>query len=480
MKKICLLLVLVSSVFAQSYEEFLQSQKQDFSSFKEERDKAFSKFLNEEWKAFKASNSKSSYVKKKPKTLPQAPIEKTHYLKTPTHTKEVHLPLIIEKRQGKSYSKIIISPAQAKEKTLYINYFGVKVQFNYDKSMLFTMDNKIDKDDIASAWDSLARSKYEQSIKELQAISLKLHLNAWAQYLLVQKVSNSLFRDDNEAKVFSWFALLKMGYDAHIAYQSNKVVLLLPVKGELFNTVYYTFNKKKYYAIDYYAKGKVGTIMTYENTYEGSTKSLDFSLEVLPSFAQVKVDKTLVFKIQNKPTYVTLSYNKNILSFLQSYPQVSYENYFKSPSSSLFENSLRRSFKPLLEGKNEIEAIGIILNFVQNAFKYKVDVEQFNREKVMFAQESIYYPYSDCEDRAILFSYMVKYLLNLDVLGLKYPNHMATAVLIKDKIKGDYVSLNHKEYIVADPTYVNAALGMSMPKFKGSKAYTIVLTGGEK
>ena len=504
MHKLFLLPLLLSSLYAQSYEEFLQSQNQEFSSFKEKRDKEFSNFLNKEWKAFKQSQGHRAYVEKKPKTLPKAPVKKVVkvkelpkvieikltnakdksvkviQVKPKVQTKVVIAPVPITKQEPKEYTKIIIPTQSQKLKTLYINYFGVNLEVHYDKSILISMNQNISKDEIASAWDEMAGSEYASTIKELKSISKKLQLNAWAEYLLVQKVSNALYEGKNEAKIFSWFVLLKMGYDAHVSYQAHKIILLLPIEGELYNTIYYTLNKKKYYAIDYYAKGKVGSIMTYDNVYEGANKSIDFSLPVLPLFAQKKQDKRLVFRVQNNNKHVSLSYDENLLAFFQSYPQVSYRNYFSSPESGLLENSLRSSFKPLLEGKSQSEALDIILNFVQNAFKYKVDDKQFNREKVMFPSETIFYPYSDCEDRAIFFSYMVKILLNIDVVGLKYPNHMATAVLIDEKIQGEYVLAGNDEYIVADPTYINAGLGMSMPQFKGSSSYAIVLTGGEK
>lgn len=159
---------------------------------------------------------------------------------------------------------------------------------------------------------------------------------------------------------------------------------------------------------------------------------------------------------------------------------MSYENYFSSLESILLENSLKASFKPLLKDKSQSEAIDLVLNFVQNAFKYRVDERQFNMEKVMFPSETIFYPYSDCEDRAILFTYMVKTLLDIDVIGVKYPNHMATAVDIQEKIEGEYIKSKGVSYALADPTYINARIGMSMPQFRGTSAYSIVSTGGEK
>lgn len=481
MKIYLFLLLSLSFLQAQTYEEYLKEQESAFVSFKEERDKEFSDFLKKDWKEYRESKGLKVYEVKKPRTLPKLDIKKTAPDKKP-HEK---LKLIVIKkekltRKQKVYKQIIIKPSSNQLKTLYFTYFGVDLQVNYDKSILFNINSKISKKEISKSWDKLANSKYEEIIKDINTISDKLKLNDWAKYLLVKQISNSIYNHKNEEKLFLWFALLKMDYDTHIAYKGNKLIILLPVKGEFYNTTYYRLGKKKYYAINYYAKGSVGQVSTYKNSYEGATKSLNFYLEDIPRFAQIIVKKSLKFKIGKDVKNIHLKYNKNLTMFFNSYPQVSYINYFSASDSALLKDSIKEEFEPLIVGKTQEEALDIILNFVQNAFKYKVDAEQFNIEKVMFASETIFYPYSDCEDRAILFSYMVKLLLNIDVIGLKYPNHMATAVNVDEKLKGDYVTYKNRSYLVADPTYINAKVGVSMYKFKKGSSYSIVATGAEK
>ena len=476
MRVFLLSILLFSSLFAQTYEEYLREQEQAFSSFKEARDKEFSEFLNKEWKAYKEAQGVSGYKEEKPKELPKA--LKTTVIKPKKKVLVVKQPEALEK--PKVYTKIIIPPVSQRLKTLYMTFFGVDLEVHYDRSILLSMQAYLSKDAIAKGWDRLAGSEYETTINELNEISARLQLNDWARYLLVQMVSKGIYKGENEAKLFSWFALLKMGYDAHIAFQTHKLILLLPIEGELYDTVYYTLKRKKYYAIDYYAKGKLGSIMTYDNVYQGASSAIDFSLSSLPLLAQQKRSKRLVFRIEEKNTYIELKYDANLLKFFQTYPQVGYANYFSSEDSVLLRESMKSSFEPLIVGKSQGAALDVILNFVQNAFKYQVDKEQFNKEKVMFPSETLFYPYSDCEDRAILFSYMVKVLLGMDIVGVKYPNHMATAVRIDEKIKGEYITLEKRPYIVADPTYINASLGMSMPQFVGTNSYVIISTGGEK
>ena len=81
-------------------------------------------------------------------------------------------------------------------------------------------------------------------------------------------------------------------------------------------------------------------------------------------------------------------------------------------------------------------------------------------KSLSFVDELFYYPYSDCEDRAVLYSYLVRTLMGLDVVLLEYPNHMATAVCFDENIDGDYITVSGKKYIICDPTYIGASIGL--------------------
>ena len=103
-----------------------------------------------------------------------------------------------------------------------------------------------------------------------------------------------------------------------------------------------------------------------------------------------------------------------------------------------------------------MEAVGILLDFVQTAFEYQTDEQQFGKERPLFGDEILFYPYCDCEDRSILFSVLVRELVGLDVVLLNYPEHLATTVRFDDDVKGDYIMIDGKRYVVCDPTYIGA------------------------
>ena len=126
-----------------------------------------------------------------------------------------------------------------------------------------------------------------------------------------------------------------------------------------------------------------------------------------------------------------------------------------------------REIEPKIRGLTEVEAVNFLLRLTQKSFEYKRDPEQFGYEKVLFPEETLYYPYSDCEDRAIFFSYLIKHLTPLKIVGIKYSNHLATAVAFSTPIQGDSFNYNGKRYTITDPTYINANVGMTMPQYRG-------------
>ena len=128
-----------------------------------------------------------------------------------------------------------------------------------------------------------------------------------------------------------------------------------------------------------------------------------------------------------------------------------------------------------MSGKSLPEAADILLSFVQTAFAYRLDEEVWGYDRAFFAEETLFYPYADCEDRSILFSRLVRDLLGLDVVLVYYPGHLATAVKFPIEIPGDFLELDSGRYLVCDPTYIGASIGMTMPTVEGVPAQAILL-----
>lgn len=106
---------------------------------------------------------------------------------------------------------------------------------------------------------------------------------------------------------------------------------------------------------------------------------------------------------------------------------------------------------------------------------YEYDDKVWGHDRAFFAEESLYYPYCDCEDRSILYSRLVRDLLGLDVILVFYPGHLATAVAFNNPIEGDYIDIHGRKFTICDPTYIGAPIGTTMPDMDNSTAKIILL-----
>ncbi|NJK87109.1 MAG: hypothetical protein HC906_15180 [Bacteroidales bacterium] len=120
-------------------------------------------------------------------------------------------------------------------------------------------------------------------------------------------------------------------------------------------------------------------------------------------------------------------------------------------------NSYSRSFKKWIPLLLSI----FLLSFVQEAFPYQVDHDQFGHEKYMLPDELIFYGNSDCDDRVIFFHYLVNNLLKLEVIGLETKNHLFSAVEAPAWTSVPVFHYQQKAYFICDPTIQNSPPGFS-------------------
>lgn len=56
-----------------------------------------------------------------------------------------------------------------------------------------------------------------------------------------------------------------------------------------------------------------------------------------------------------------------------------------------------------------------------------------------------------------------------------YPGHLATGVCFTVKIKEAGLLLSGKHYVICDPTYIGAPIGVTMPQMDNQEAKAILL-----
>jgi len=467
---ICASNTLVASQSSE-YQQWLGDQQQSYQTYKKTLDEEFSDMLNQQWKEFKSDSTPSPLKKTKPKSLPKVKTQKKLIVKDIINSPKVKLLKPNVKQIQKPMKKII------KKDMISFDFYSNKIMIEYQNKLqgkVYLNSTDISKKTITAFWNDITKTNYKPLLKQIKTVSDNLNLNDWAKYQLINKLGFKLYKDKNIANLFSWFVLLKFNYDAKIAYNDNNIYLLSTVAHNLYQISFVTIKQKKYFILQPTGVSKnIGSIITYPSNNLNSQQRMSFEYKKPIKIDTNIITRNLKFKYFNKNYNLKAKYSKDLVDFYSSFPQSDYFIYFDASGSNELSNSLAIELSKIINGKSEAEAVNMILRFVQTAFDYKTDPDQFNKEKVMFPEETIYYRFSDCEDRAIMFSYLVKKLLKLNVVGLKYKDHLATAVEFSSLVSGDSFKFNSKRYTVCDPTYINANFGTTMPKYKHSK-FTIV------
>lgn len=446
-----------------AFYSYLKLEEEEFKSYNDSVNREFGKYLAETWKDFDLQWKEPLIKCPVPLTTYNPETPRPEPLKLPVKG-EVELPknpLPHVKTDIPLPSELPVNvPANQLEKSFY----GVTVTFN---KPAFTMPRLTGttEGEIATFWTALASLPYDSWTGRIMQWKSGLKLNGWGLYLLINEAFAAYAPSgtENEQVIFTVFTLNQLGYRAKIGRVKQELIPLIAFGCTVTNTSFFTYEGADYSAVN--AKHRdLSSVQSCRMEYGGAARLLDMSVNSSPMLASSVATKTVK---DNKRTY-ELRFNRNLVDWYATYPCVDFAIYAEAALDESFRQSITQQIKPVLEGLTQKQAVNELLHFVQFAFDYKTDQVQFGYERWNFAEETVASSYSDCEDRAILFTQLVRTLLDMPVVLISYPGrHLATAVKFNDpQMEGDYIVADGQKYLLCDPTYIGAGVGMAMPDLK--------------
>ena len=347
-----------------------------------------------------------------------------------------------------------------------VNFCGQKVYVDKSLKGVCSIGN-MRENAIADAYEAMCKADYKALVDDCRKVKKELNLNDWGIFLFVREASKALCTDENAAVVMQQFLLNELGYKSKMARRAdrNQMLLFVAADCQVYGHPYFTKDGLNYYNLT--SNESCQFYMCQEDSPKAKSK-LNMQVNHAPALNAGMVNS--VHKNRSGSVAVSVDVPKSLMEFYGSMPQCDYSVYVNAEVNPSVASKVLSTLAPLVNGKSEAEAANLLINFVQTGFQYATDQEQFGYEKPFFVEELFYYPYCDCEDRSVLYSYLVRNLLKLDVVLLDYPNHIATAVCFNENVSGDFVTVGGKKYVVCDPTYIGASIGKAMPQFKNVAA----------
>ena len=372
---------------------------------------------------------------------------------------EMVLPPFNVKPQPQPIVPIEVSPSVF-EKYVDCNAFGTSLKLRYNVAHKVTLAG-VSENEVADAVEKMAGENTDKLIVDCIAMRDSKSLSDWAYINMLKEVTTAIYGSySNSAVLLMAYVYMQSGYKMRLATDNGRLYMLFASDYTIFGKNYYFMDGDKYYSLD-----ELPEHLCICNAAWPAEGTLSLLIAGNQHF-DAKTDKAKrVASTKYTGLDVNVKVNNNLLDFYSSYPKSMINNdptstwamYANTPMDSSVVAQVYPTLKAQIEGLSKLEAVNKLLHFVQTGLVYKYDNEVWGYDRPFFAEESLYYDYADCEDRSILFTRLVRDLLDVECVLIYVPGHLLAAVRLTDDIKGDFILVEGRKFMLCEPTCLNGA-----------------------
>lgn len=474
MNKFLFLILLTWPVLAKGqdvntdYQSFRKDLLNDYQKYRKGVLDDYADYLAGVWKEFQLFRGVKRDETPKPVVVPNV-----EDIPTNPVPQKLPAPNVTPKEEPQVPQKVpVIKPVEPAKPinapTLDFTFYGV--QLRSVKMKVFHLSS-LEPSAISDVWRLYQKSNPQEVINSLASHSRLYGLNDWFTTELVRRYVDTLLRNGSSSDriVLQHFLLANLGFDIRLASTQLQLLLLVPCKQQMYERSFLSIDGQKYYVFyDDVSPIQESSIAIYtcslpSDVYKGELVDLVYGHYSLA----LKSGSDKKCTLTDGSISVSGNVNSGMMEMLRHYPLMDVPYYATSKVLPAFHMDVLKQIKPQLSGMNQSQAANALLHFVQYAFDYATDGEQHGYEKPYFLEENFYYPQNDCEDRSILYAFLVHNLLGLDVHLVQYPGHECTAVNFGyQSVDGDGYLYNGRVFIICDPTYIGASIGQCMPAYQ--------------
>lgn len=467
------------------FDRFKRESKQKHINFREECNRKYIEFVRKGWAKFDRQPPVKKPVeprvepKRVPDTQPVTPLPLEESQRRPVEEE------LLEKEKATPRAPVQpVAPIPEVEEEedeefscMPFSFFGTNLTVRLDESKRVDLGD-INPDRVADVLQYFSTDAYNNLLIDCLAIREEYNLCDWA-YLLMLKALTDQYSGPgtDEGTLLLGYLYYQSGYKVRFATNGERLYLLVASDHIIFENGPYMVGGEMFYPLE-----ETDDKLSICEAAFPKERTLSLYIPAQPMLGEGKT-KTRKITSQRYPDIsVEVSVNKNLIDFYDSYPS-SYVNddfttrwamYANTPMAKEVQQGIYATLKEKLAGMCQLDAVNRLLNFVQTGFVYEYDDEVWGGDRAFFAEESLYYPYCDCEDRSILFTRLVRDILNMECVLVYYPGHLAAAVHFDEQPGGAfYTAANGKNYTLCDPTYIGARVGMEMPELDTSEVTLI-------
>ena len=519
-----------------AFEKARQGMIKDYEDFRKQALAEYSEFVRQAWKEFNAEpavpapkeeeilpqlapgadqetaswfgkqmTKLGSLFKKKGRKVPEQLQPKPEPLPEPK-AKKVQKPA--EQKPVEMAVKEVIKPeppikqpeplAEVKEETFRANnymkfmVFGTECKVRIGENCRFKLKD-VSADAVADVIrDEFPKPQFDNMLYDCLQERKRHDFSDWTYYQMLKALTSKFYGEaTNEAVLAQAFLYSQSGYKMRLAHDDSHLYMLSATRHFIYNKLFFSLDGDWYFMLDGKQNEKLGICQASFP----KESSLSLQITTAQRLAMNPTNERVLKSTKNPDFSFTIHSNKNYIDFLDTYPSSTVNNNFMTrwsmyancPLDESVRKQLYPQMKEKLQGKSELQAVQELLWWMHgnidlegviqdsDCFLYRYDEDVWGVDRAFFGEETLFYPYCDCEDRSILLSHFVRDVVGLDVVLVYYPGHLAMAVHFNEPVEGDYVMCEGRKFIVCDPTYIGSKVGETMPMVQNEPTTVILL-----
>jgi len=366
----------------------------------------------------------------------------------------------------------------------YIDFYGDKVHTPSMNDLQVLIGQPLTHTAIEQFYSSLSLLPFGNLVENLLAFKKEKQLDDWLFYQLIRTAAESISpKKENYHRytLYKWFLLNQTGYSAVTRLRNDTLLLYVQSNENVYDIPSMLYNQEQYICLNYHDYGsnidfKQGRFQDIKVVAQNiAAKGFSYKINRMPDFNPESYEvKPIQFAYGQRNYEFKVKVNKSINKLFNNYPSVEYAMQFTAPLSNATYQSLIPALKQTVAKMNQKKGVDYLMHLTRSSFAFENDASLYGKDKRFSPEQTLFSEYSDCEDRAAFFFYLVKEIYNLPMIVLSYPQHVTVAIQF-DSPQGNPIVYKGNQYSVCEPTpqFKNLKIGQGIPSLK-KEAFEVV------
>ncbi|HLD54296.1 MAG TPA: hypothetical protein VJA82_13390 [Sediminibacterium sp.] len=366
----------------------------------------------------------------------------------------------------------------------YIDFYGDKVHTPSMNDLQVLIGQPLTHTAIEQFYSSLSLLPFGNLVENLLAFKKEKQLDDWLFYQLIRTAAESISpKKENYHRytLYKWFLLNQTGYSAVTRLRNDTLLLYVQSNENVYDIPSMLYDQEQYICLNYHDYGskidfKQGRFQDIKVVTQNiATKGFSYKINRMPDFNPESYEvKPIQFAYGQRNYEFKVKVNKSINKLFNNYPSVEYAMQFTAPLSNATYQSLIPALKQTVAKMNQKKGVDYLMHLTRSSFAFENDASLYGKDKRFSPEQTLFSEYSDCEDRAAFFFYLVKEIYNLPMIVLSYPQHVTVAIQF-DSPQGNPIVYKGNQYSVCEPTpqFKNLKIGQGIPSLK-KEAFEVV------